>query len=113
MTWTLTNVFIETVGGIAGGIGMAAAVKEHSFGVLGHSVTGAIGGAISGYFLQTIVATVVNSTGSVQQDADAVTQAVLQILGGMAAGAIVTMAVGFAKHSLDRHRVANTDGADR
>jgi NhaP-type Na+/H+ or K+/H+ antiporter len=106
MTWTLTNFFIEIVGGIAGGLGMPAAVEEHSFGALGHSATGAIGGAISGYFFQTAVATVVNSAGSVQQDPDAVTEAFLQMLGGLAAGAIVTMIVGFAKHSMDRHRAA-------
>jgi len=106
MTWTLTNFFIEIVGGMAGGLGIAAAVKEHSFGALGHSVTGAIGGVISGYFFQTIVATLVTGAGSVQQDPDAVTEAFLQILGGLAAGAIVTMVVGFAKHSIDRHRAA-------
>jgi hypothetical protein len=106
MTWTLTNFIIEIVAGVIGGNAIAAAAKEHSFGWLGHTITGALGGAFSGYFLQTLVATVVDSTGQVQQGADLVTQWLLQGFGGFAAGAILTMAVGFAKHSIDQHRSA-------
>ena len=60
MTWTITNLAIQIIAGIIGGHGAAAASKEHSFGVLGHTIVGAVGGAISGYFLQTFVGTVVN-----------------------------------------------------
>jgi len=105
MTWTITNLVIQIVAGIIGGHGAALASKEHSFGVLGHTIAGAVGGAVSGYFLQTIVGTVVTATGDVQQDADLVTQWVLQGLAGLAAGAIVTLAVGFLKHSIDQHRI--------
>ena len=104
MTWTLTNLIIEIVAGVVGGHGIAAAAKEHSFGGLGHTVTGALGGAFSGYFLQTFAATVVNAGGEVQPDPDPITQWLLQILTGLAAGAIVTMAVGFAKHAIDQTR---------
>ena len=72
--------------------------------MIGHTIAGAVGGAFSGYFLQTLAATVVDSTGEVHQDADAVTQWLLQGLTGLAAGAILTMAVGFAKHSIDQHK---------
>jgi hypothetical protein len=51
---------------------------------------------------------VVNSTGEVQQDANAVTQWLLQAFAGLAAGAILTMAVGFAKHSVDQHRMGKS-----
>jgi hypothetical protein len=102
MTWTLTNLIIEIVAGVVGGHAIAAAAKEHSFGRLGHTVTGALGGAFSGYFLQTFAATIVNAGGEVQQDPDLVTQWLLQILTGFAVGAIVTMAVGFAKHAIDQ-----------
>ena len=85
------------------------AAKEHSFGVIGHTIAGAVGGAFSGYFLQTLAATVVNSTGEVQQDADAVTQWLLQGFTGLAAGAILTMAMGFAKHSIDQHKAEKAD----
>jgi uncharacterized membrane protein YeaQ/YmgE (transglycosylase-associated protein family) len=105
MTWTATNLVIQILAGILGGHGAAAVAKEHSFGALGHTIAGAVGGAASGYFLQTIVGTVVNGTGDIQQDADLVTQWVLQGLAGLAAGGIVTMAVGFLKHSIDQRRM--------
>lgn len=104
MPWTATNLIIQIIAGILGGHAAAAVSKEHSFGALGHTIAGAAGGAISGYFLQTIVGIVVNGTGEVQQGSDVVTQWVLQGLAGLVAGAIVTLAVGLLKHGLDQHR---------
>lgn len=104
MTWTVTNLVIEIIAGIVGAHAISATAKAYSFGAIGHTVTGAVGGALSGYFLQTLAATVVNSAGEVQPDADVVTQWLLQALAGLAAGAILTMAVGFTKHSIDQHR---------
>ena len=108
MTWTITNLVIEIIAGIIGGHAISAVAKEHSFGPIGHSIAGAIGGAFSGYFLQTLVATVVDSTGQVRQDANTVTQWLLQGFAGFAAGAILTMAVGFTKHSIDEHRLGKS-----
>jgi uncharacterized membrane protein YeaQ/YmgE (transglycosylase-associated protein family) len=108
MTWTITNLVIEIIAGIIGAHAISAVAKEHSFGPIGHSIAGAIGGAFSGYFLQTLVATVVDSTGQVRQDADTVTQWLLQGFAGFAAGAILTMAVGFTKHSIDEHRLGKS-----
>ncbi len=105
MTWTITNLVIQIIAGVIGGHGAAVASKEHSFGVLGHTIVGAVGGAISGYFLQTIVGTVVNGTGDIQQQPGLVTQWVLQGLAGLVAGGIFTLAVGFLKHSMDQRRV--------
>ncbi|MGO9702429.1 MAG: hypothetical protein ACLPX7_24575 [Xanthobacteraceae bacterium] len=105
MTWTITNLVIQIIAGIVGGHGAAAASKEHSFGVLGHTIVGAVGGAISGYFLQTIVVTVVNGAGDIQHQPDLVTEWVLQGLAGLVAGAIFTLAVGFLKHSIDQRRM--------
>jgi uncharacterized membrane protein YeaQ/YmgE (transglycosylase-associated protein family) len=104
MTWTVANLVIQIIAGILGGHGAALAAKEHSFGALGHTIAGAVGGAFSGYFLQILVATVVTATGEVQQDADVVTQSVLQGLAGLAAGAVFTLAVGLLKHGIDQHR---------
>ncbi len=104
VSWSTTNLIIQIIAGIIGGHGAAVASKEYSFGALGHTIAGAIGGALSGYFLQTIVATVVTGTGAVNQDADVVTQWVLQGLAGLAAGAIFTLAVGLLKHSIDQHK---------
>jgi hypothetical protein len=105
MTWTLTNLIIEIIPGIVGGHAIAAVAKEHTFGALGHTITGALGGAFSGYFLQTLAALVVDSAGNAYQGADQVTQWVLQAITGLVAGAIVTMAVGFAKHTFEQHRL--------
>jgi hypothetical protein len=103
MTWTITNLVIQIIAGILGGNGAAAAAHEHSFGTFGHTVTGAVAGLISGYFLQTIIGTIVTGAGDVQ-DIPLVTQWVLQGLGGLAAGAILTLLVGFLKHSIDQHK---------
>jgi uncharacterized membrane protein YeaQ/YmgE (transglycosylase-associated protein family) len=100
--WTVTNLIIEVIAGWIGGLAAAAAVDEHSFGFIGHSVTGLIGGALSGYFLQTAVGTMVDSTG-VANAPEPVSQAILQALGGLVAGAALTFVVGFIKHSLERH----------
>jgi len=104
MDWTAANLAIQIIAGILGGHVAGVVVKEHSFGALGHTIAGAVGGTVSGYFLQTIVATVVNASGEVQHDADLVTQWILQGLAGLAAGAVLTMVVGFLKHSVDQHR---------
>ncbi len=104
MTWTTTNLVIQIIVGILGGNGVAAVAKEHSFGALGHTIAGAVGGAVSGYFLQTIVGTVVTGAGDIQHDADVVTQYILQGLAGLAAGGVLTIVVGFLKHSIDQHR---------
>ena len=93
------------IAGIVGGHAIATVAKEHNFGALGHFVTGAVGGAFSGYFLQTLAATVVGSTGEINQGADQVTQWFIQALAGLVAGAVLTVAVGFAKHAIAQDRL--------
>jgi hypothetical protein len=105
MTWTFTNLAIEIIAGAIGGCAIAAAAKEYNFGVLGHTVSGALGGALSGYFLQSVAATVVDSTGNVYEATDQVTQWFVQAIAGLVAGAILTMGVGLAKHSIEQHRL--------
>ena len=82
--------------------------KEYSFGPLGHFLSGAAGGAFSGYFLQTLAATVVDSTGEVNPDADHVTQWMIQVMAGLAAGGVVTMTIGFALHAIKQHRLGKS-----
>ncbi len=103
MTWTLTNLIIEIIAGILGGHAAAIAAKEHAFGALGHTVVGALGGGLSGYFLQTLVNTMVTITGSLNQPrvADVF---MLQSLAGLASGAAAMLVVGFIKHSIDNHK---------
>jgi uncharacterized membrane protein YeaQ/YmgE (transglycosylase-associated protein family) len=104
MTWTFTNVVIEIIAGAIGGCAIAAAVKEYSFGILGHIVTGALGGALSGYFLQSIAATVVDSTGDVHEASDQLTQWFVQAIAGLVAGTILTMGVGLVKQMIEQHQ---------
>jgi hypothetical protein len=109
MIWTLTNFLIEIGGGIAGGLAIGTVLKEYAFGALWHMLAGAAGGAVSGYFLQTVVATVVDSTGAVHQDPDIVTQWLLQALGGIVAGLALTMAIGIVIQGI-AHRRATAGG---
>jgi uncharacterized membrane protein YeaQ/YmgE (transglycosylase-associated protein family) len=106
MTWTTTNLIIQIVAGILAGNAAAALVHEHSFGLIGHTITGAIGGAASGYFLQRLAVTVVTASGSLNEPT-AAENAMLQALTGAAIGALLTLIVGFAKHSIDQHPSAS------
>jgi uncharacterized membrane protein YeaQ/YmgE (transglycosylase-associated protein family) len=103
MTWTIGNLIIQTIAGILGGHAAAAAAKEHSFGFLGHTSAGLLGGAASGLFLQTLASTVVTGSGSVTEPT-AVENAVVQVLAGAVAGGCTTLVVGFVKHSIEHHR---------
>ncbi len=108
MEWTVTNFVIQIIAGILGGHAAAVAAHEHSLGALGHTIAGAVGGAISGYFLQTFAATLVNGNGAVQDESDLVTQWVTQGLTGLVAGAILTLVIGLLKHLVDQHSVEKT-----
>lgn len=103
MTWTMTNLLIQLVSGILGGHAAAVAAKDHSFGFIGHSIVGAIGGALSGLFLQTLAATMVTASGSLNEPrpAEAV---MLQVLTGAAAGGSAMLLVGLIKHGIDQHK---------
>jgi uncharacterized membrane protein YeaQ/YmgE (transglycosylase-associated protein family) len=103
MTWTVTNLVIQIITGILGGHVAAAAAKEHSFGAIGHTVAGAVGGALSGYFLQGLAATMVDANGNIN-DVNDPTQWMLQSLSGLAAGAAAILIVGFLKHAIDHHK---------
>lgn len=104
MTWTFTNLAIQIVAGMIGGNLIPALGKEHSFGVVGHTVVGAVAGALSGYFLQLAVGTVVMANGAIS-DSDPVDQAVLQGIAGLVAGVIGTLLVALLKHSIAQHKI--------
>jgi uncharacterized membrane protein YeaQ/YmgE (transglycosylase-associated protein family) len=104
MIWTSTNLVIQILAGVLGAHFAATAAREHGFGFLGHTLVGAIGGALSGYFLQTLAVTLVTGSGSLNV-IGAVDNAVLQGLAGIAAGGCLMLVVGFIKHSVD-HRGA-------
>jgi uncharacterized membrane protein YeaQ/YmgE (transglycosylase-associated protein family) len=99
MTRTLTNLVIEIIAGIV------AVAKEHNFGALGHTIAGALGGAFSGCFLQTLAAQVVDTTGDTYLGVDQVTQWFVQAVTRLVAGAILTIAIGFAKQTFEHHQL--------
>ena len=105
MTWTLTSLVIQIIAGLIGGHVAAVATHEHSFGAVGHTIAGLVGGFLSGYFLQTLAITMVTSTGSLNVPRPAEVFMV-QALTGLASGAIVMMVVGFIKHTIDHHKVS-------
>ena len=101
MTWTLTSLVIQIIAGLIGGHVAAVATHEHSFGAVGHTVAGLVGGFLSGYFLQTLAITMVTSTGLNESRPAEVFM--VQALTGLASGAIAMMVVGFIKHTIDHH----------
>jgi hypothetical protein len=103
MIWTTSNLIIQIVAGILGAHFAATLAKEHSFGFVGHTLTGLIGGAFSGYFLQSLAATVVTANGSLNELRPP-ENFMLQGLSGIAAGACLTLVVGFIRHSIDTHK---------
>jgi hypothetical protein len=105
MIWTTTNLVIQIVTGVLGAHFVATAAHEHGFGFIGHTLAGAIAGALSGYFLQKLAVTVVTASGSLNE-VDAADNAVLQGLTGLAAGGCLMLVVGVVKHSIDKHRAA-------
>src|SRR3984957_6298014 len=103
MIWTSTNLVIQIVAGVLGAHFAASAAEEARLGFLGHTLVGAIGGALSGYFLQKLAITVVTASGSLNE-VDAADNVVLQGLTGLAAGGCLMLVVGFIKHSIEKHK---------
>ena len=93
MDWT-TNLAVQIVAGLAGAHCAAAALHEHRFGWIRHSLVGLIAGGFSGYLLQTIVLKVVTGSGSLNE-LRAVDAVIIEALTGTVVGAIAMAAVGF------------------
>ncbi|MGO9004266.1 MAG: hypothetical protein ACLQIQ_00270 [Beijerinckiaceae bacterium] len=99
----MTNLVIQIICGIFGGHAAAITIIDHNFGGVGHTIAGAIGGAISGSFFQTLVGTMVTASGSVNTSSPA-KQAVLQGLAGAVVGGIAVLVGGIIKHGIDQHK---------
>src|ERR1700759_969265 len=111
MIWTSTNLIIQIVTGVVGAHFAAAAAQEHGFGFIGHTLAGAIAGALSGYFLQKLAVTVVTASGSLNEVGPA-DNAGLQGLTGLAAGGCLMLVVGFCKHSIEKHRAEKNQAGE-
>jgi hypothetical protein len=104
MIWSVSNLIIQVVTGVLGAHAAAIVVKEHSFGFIGHTLTGATAGALGGVFLQELAVTMVTGSGNMNAPT-AVENAVLQGAAGAASGACLMLVVGLIKHAIDEHRV--------
>jgi hypothetical protein len=103
MEWSWTFVGVQLVLGVLGAHAAATAAHDHGFGVLGHTVVGAVGGALSGYFLQTLAAVLVTASGSMNEPR-LVEQIFVQALTGAVAGGIAMLVIGLIKHAVDQHK---------
>ena len=93
MEWTTTSLVLQTVAGLVGAHMAAIALHDHRFGLFGHSLVGLIAGALSGYFLQVEVLTVVTGSGSLNEPRVAEIF-VIEALTGAVVGGIAMAAVG-------------------
>ncbi len=105
MAWSYLNLAIEILGGMVGGHVAAAVANEHRLGFFRHTLLGAIGGALSGLFLQTLAVKVVMESGSVNE-LRPVEQVMLQALTGLAAGGIAALAIIIVMHAIEQHQHA-------
>jgi hypothetical protein len=88
----MTNLMIEIIAGIVGAHTVAMAVREYSFGALGRSVVGAIGGYVGGYFLNA--AMVVNGSNALNESR-LLDQAMAHSITAAATGGILILAISF------------------
>jgi hypothetical protein len=101
MDLNLTFLAVQIIAGIFGGWGAATATHEHSLGVVSHTLLGAAGGFLSGFFGQSLVLTVIAADGSINGH-DAHIDLFIQALAGGLAGAVAVMIGGMVKHAIDR-----------
>ncbi|MBR1215231.1 hypothetical protein [Bradyrhizobium sp. JYMT SZCCT0180] len=94
MAWTVTNLIVQIIAGLAGAHIAAAAAHEHRFGFWGHSLVGLMSGALGGSLLQVYAMTVVTGSGSLNVPTNAETIAI-QSLTGATLGCLAMLAVGF------------------
>jgi uncharacterized membrane protein YeaQ/YmgE (transglycosylase-associated protein family) len=103
VTWTFMNLAIQILGGMVGAHVAAAVAHEQKLGFLSQTVLGALGGGLSGCFLQTLAVSVVTESGSLNE-LRPVEQVMLQALTGLAAGGIATLAIIIIMHSIEQHK---------
>jgi len=95
MAETLINLLVQLVAGAIGGNAAAAAFKDYGLGMLGNTITGAIGGGILGQVLQALLPSLTDAAGGLDIGA-----LLSQIVGGGAGGAILTVIAGLVKNAM-------------
>jgi uncharacterized membrane protein YeaQ/YmgE (transglycosylase-associated protein family) len=92
MSGTLIDLIIQIIAGVIGGHAAGAAIKDCTFGAIGNTIAGAIGGIAGVQLLQQLVPVLANAAGKVDIGA-----LLVQIIGGVAGGAILTVLAGVTK----------------
>ena len=95
MAGTLINLMIQLLAGAIGGNAAGAAFKDYGLGMLGNTITGAIGGGVIGQALQAMLPSLAGGTSGAEIGA-----LLGQIAGGGAGGAILTVIAGFVKSAM-------------
>jgi hypothetical protein len=93
MPETLINLIIQLLAGAIGGNAAGAAFKDYGLGMLGNTITGAIGGGIMGQVVQALLP----SLGGGGLDIGALFG---QLAGGGAGGAILTVVASVVKNAM-------------
>ena len=99
--WTIMNLAIQAIGGVLGAHIAAMVAHEHRFGFIGHSLTGLIAGALSGFFLQRIVMTTVTATGDAMP-MTALEAGIYQAVAGLSAGGMAMLVVGLVRYEMTK-----------
>src|SRR5215470_1135842 len=95
MRETLIILMVQLFAGVIGGNAAGAALKDYGLGMLGNTITGAIGGGVVGQALQALLPVLAGDTSGLNFGA-----LIGQIAGGGAGGAILTIVAGFVKHAM-------------
>lgn len=97
MSATMINLIVQLVGGAAGG-NLFAKLTEFSLGRIGNTISGAVGGAISGQLLQGLIPAL---TGGGDSGALAIGALLGQLAIGGVGGAIFTVLVSLLMNPID------------
>src|SRR5438128_2319990 len=92
---TLINLMVQLLAGAIGGNAAGAAFKDYDLGMLGNTITGAIGGGVIGQALQALLPSLAVGSGGLDIGA-----LLGQIVGGGVGGAILAVIAGFVKSAM-------------
>jgi hypothetical protein len=95
MAETLIILMVQLFAGAIGGNAAGAALKDYGLGMLGNTITGAIGGGVVGQALLALLPVLAGGAGGLDFAA-----LLGQIAGGGAGGAILTIVAGFVKSAM-------------
>jgi hypothetical protein len=99
--WTFWGLAVQIIAGFCGAHAAASVSHDHRFGFIGHSLTGLLGGALSGTVFQSAAVTILNGGGAENPSTPAEI-AFIHVLTGGVAGAIAMFAVAIVLEGLRR-----------